>query len=121
VLSQSPVGGHSAASGSTVNLVVAKAPPTVAVPNVVGKTHGAANAMLGAVGFPAAPQQQTVTNQSQNGIVLSQTPAASTQVKKGTTVTIVIGKYVAPTPTTTTSTPTTPTTPSGTTSQKKRK
>jgi serine/threonine-protein kinase len=104
-----------------VNLVVAKAPPTVAVPNVVGKTHGAANAMLGAVGFPAAPQQQTVTNQSQNGIVLSQTPAASTQVKKGTTVTIVIGKYVAPTPTTTTSTPTTPTTPSGTTSQKKRK
>ncbi|HET6869959.1 MAG TPA: Stk1 family PASTA domain-containing Ser/Thr kinase [Solirubrobacteraceae bacterium] len=121
VLSQSPAGGKSAASGSTVTLVVAKAPPTVAVPNVVGKTHGAANAMLGAEGFPATPQQQTVTNQAQNGIVLSQTPAASTQVKKGTTVTIVVGKYVAPTPTTTTST-TTPTTPAGTTSsQKKRK
>jgi eukaryotic-like serine/threonine-protein kinase len=121
VLSQSPAGGRSVASGSTVSLVVAKAPPTVAVPNVVGKSHGAANAMLGAVGFPATPQQQTVTNQSQNGVVLSQTPAASTQVKKGTSVTIVIGKYVAPTPTTTTST-TTPTTPTSTTSaQKKRK
>jgi serine/threonine-protein kinase len=121
VLSQSPAGGKSAASGSTVSLVVAKAPPTVAVPNVVGKTHGAANAMLGAAGFPATPQQQTVTNQAQNGVVLSQTPAASTQVKKGTSVTIVIGKYVAPTPTTTTST-TTPTTPTDTTSsQKKRK
>jgi eukaryotic-like serine/threonine-protein kinase len=121
VISQSPVGGRSVASGSTVNLVVAKAPPTVAVPNVVGKSHGAANATLGAAGFPATPQQQTVTNQSQNGIVLSQTPAASTQVKRGTNVTIVIGKYVAPTPTTTTTT-TTPTTPAGTTSsQKKRK
>jgi serine/threonine-protein kinase len=121
VLSQSPTGSKSAPSGSTVTLVVAKAPPTVAVPNVVGKARGAAEATLGAAGFPATPQQQTVTNQSQNGIVLSQTPAASTQVKKGTNVTIVIGKYVAPTPTTTTST-TTPTTPAGTTSgQKKRK
>jgi serine/threonine-protein kinase len=120
VISQNPVGGKSAATGATVTLVVAKAPPTVAVPNVVGKTHGAANAMLGAAGFPATPQQQTVTNQSQNGIVLSQTPAASTQVKKGSSVTIVIGKYVAPTPTTTTST-TTPTTPTGTTSAPKKK
>jgi serine/threonine-protein kinase len=92
----------------------------VAVPNVVGKTRGTAEATLGAAGFPATVQQQTVTNQSQNGIVLSQTPAASTQVKKGTTVTIVVGKYVAPTPTTTTTT-TTPTTPTGTTSQKKHK
>jgi serine/threonine-protein kinase len=121
VLSQSPIGGKSAASGSTVSLVVAKAPPTVAVPNVVGKTRGAADAALGAAGFPATPQQQTVTNQSQNGIVLSQTPAASTQVKKGTSVTIVVGKYVAPTPTTTTTSTTTPTTPTGTTSAPKKK
>jgi serine/threonine-protein kinase len=113
VISQSPVGGTSAASGSTVTLVVATAPPTVAVPNVVGKTTGAANAALGAAGFPATQQQQTVTNQSQNGIVLSQNPAASTQAKKGITVTIVVGKYVAPT-TSTTSTTTT-TTPAGTT------
>jgi serine/threonine-protein kinase len=120
VLSQDPAGGKSAASGATVTLVVAKASPTVAVPNVVGKSHGEANATLGAAGFPASPQQQTVTNQSQNGIVLSESPAASTQVKKGTTVTIVIGKYVAPTPTTTTST-TTPTTSSGTTSSQKKK
>ncbi|MBV9951469.1 MAG: PASTA domain-containing protein [Acidimicrobiia bacterium] len=120
VLSQDPVGGKSAATGATVTLVVAKAPATVAVPNVVGQTHGAANATLGAAGFPATPQQQTVTNQSQDGIVLSQTPGASTQVKKGTGVTIVVGKYVAPTPTTTTST-TTPTTSSGTTSSHKKK
>ncbi len=120
VISQNPAGGKSAASGSTVTLVVATAPPTVAVPNVVGKTRGAAEASLGAAGFPATVQQQTVTNQAQNNVVLSQTPAASTQAKKQTNVTIVVGKYVAPTPTTTTST-TTPTTPTGTTSTPKKK
>ncbi len=119
VLSQNPAGGKSAPSGSTVTLVVAKAPPTVAVPNVVGQTTGAADATLGAAGFPAVPQQQTVTNQSQNGVVLSQNPTASTQAKKGTNVTIVIGKYT-PTPTTTTST-TTPTAPTGTSSAPKKK
>jgi len=124
VISQSPGGGASVPSGSDVNLVVAKAPPTVAVPDVVGKTMGEADATLGASGFPAAAQQQTVTNQSQDGIVLSQSPAASTQAKKGASVTIVVGKYVAPTPTTTTTTTnptTTTTTPAGTTSTPKKK
>jgi eukaryotic-like serine/threonine-protein kinase len=121
VLSQDPAGGRSVPSGSTVTLIIAKAPPTVAVPNVVGKTTGAANATLGAAGFPATQQQQTVTDQTQNGVVLGQNPAASTQAKKGTTVTIVIGKYVAPTTPTTTTTTTTPTTQTGTTSTPKKK
>jgi len=86
----------------------------------VGLTTGAANATLGAAGFPAAQQPQTVTNHSQNGIVLSQNPAASAQAKKGATVTIVVGKYVAPTPTTTTTTPT-PTTTTGTTTTTAKK
>jgi beta-lactam-binding protein with PASTA domain/predicted Ser/Thr protein kinase len=117
VISQSPTGGSSAAVGSTVTLVVAKAPPTPTVPNVVGKKRGAAEAALGAAGFPANVQIQPVTDKTQNNIVLSENPAASTQAAKGTSVTIVVGHYVPPTPTTTTSTPlTTPTTtPSGTT------
>jgi serine/threonine-protein kinase len=96
-----------------VNLVVAKAPPTVAVPNVTGQRRGAAEATLGASGFPATVQPQDVTTKNQGGVVLSQNPAAGTMVKKGTAVTIVVGHYVAPTPTTTTSstTPTSTTTP----------
>ena len=118
VLSQSPGGGDTVPSGTLVTLTVAKAPATVAVPNVVGKTMGAADAALGAAGFPAVSQPQTVTNQSQNGLVLSQNPSAGTQAKKGTNVTIVIGKYTAPaTPTTTTS----GTTPTSTTSTPKKK
>jgi eukaryotic-like serine/threonine-protein kinase len=118
VLSQDPAGGKSAATGATVTLVVAKAPPTLAVPNVVGKTRGAAEAALGASGFPATVQPQTVNDPTQNNVVLSQTPAASSQAKKNTNVTIVVGKYTA-TPTTTTTT-TTPTTPTGTNSAQKK-
>jgi eukaryotic-like serine/threonine-protein kinase len=123
VISQSPKGGNSAPSGSTVTVVLAKAPATVAVPNVVGKTKGAAEATLGSFGFPATVQRQDVSVKAQSGIVLSQTPGATTQAKKGTNVTIVVGHYVAPTPTTTTSTPstTTTTTPSGATTTPKTK
>ncbi len=119
VISQSPSGGKPEPNGSTVNLVVAKAPATVAVPNVVGKKMGAAEATLGASGFPATVQPQTVTDPTQNNVVLSQSPTDSTQAKKNTNVTIVVGKYVA-TPTTTTTT-TTPTTTTGTVSAPKKK
>jgi serine/threonine-protein kinase len=116
VISQSPVGGSSVKPGSTINLVVAEAPPTIAVPNVVGKRRGAAEAALGAAGFPASVQRQDVTTQSQGGIVLSESPTAGTMVTNGTTVTIVVGHYVAPTPTTTPTTTTTTTAPTTTTS-----
>ena len=114
VISQSPVGGSSVKPGSTIDLVVAKASPTVAVPNVVGAKRGAAEATLGASGFPAIVQRMDVTTKSQGAVVLSQSPTAGTMVKKGTTVTIVVGHYVAPTPTTTTTT-SAPTTSTSTT------
>jgi beta-lactam-binding protein with PASTA domain len=109
VISQSPVGGSSVKPGTTVNLVVAKAPPTVAVPNVVGKKRGPAEAALGAFGFPATVQRQDVSTKSQGGVVLSQSPPANQMVNKGTTVTITVGHYVAPTTTTSASTTTTST------------
>jgi len=115
VISQSPAGGSSEKPGTTINLVVAKAPPTVAVPNVVGKKRGAAEAALGAAGFPASVQRMDVTTKSQGGVVLSESPTAGTMAKKGATVTIVVGHYVAPTPTTTTTTGA-PTTTTSTTS-----
>jgi eukaryotic-like serine/threonine-protein kinase len=115
VISQSPPGGSSVKPGSTIDLVVAKAPPTIAIPNVVGSKRGAAEATLGASSFPAAVQRMDVTTKSQGGVVLSQSPGAGTMSKKGATVTIVVGHYVPPTPTTTTTT-TAPTTTTSTTS-----
>jgi hypothetical protein len=48
VISQNPVAGTSVAAGSAVNLVVSTGPAPVAVPNVVGLTQAAANAITGA-------------------------------------------------------------------------
>jgi beta-lactam-binding protein with PASTA domain/predicted Ser/Thr protein kinase len=123
VISQSPGGGSSEPPGTTITLVLAKAPPTPTVPNVVGQTRGAAEASLGSQGFPATVQRQDVTNQAQNNVVLSQSPTAGSQATKGSSVTIVVGHYTtSSTPTTTTSSPsTTTTTTPGTTSTPKKK
>jgi eukaryotic-like serine/threonine-protein kinase len=110
VISQSPAGGIQAASGSDVSLVIAKAQPTATVPSVVGQQQGAASGALSAAGFKVQTQTRTVDNQSQNGIVLSESPAGGSTAEKGSTVTIVVGHFKAP-PHTTTTTPTTPTTP----------
>jgi hypothetical protein len=73
-------------------------PPTqVAVPNTVGLTQAAASSaitgaglMLGAVTFD--PTQGTA------GTVLSQSPAAGTQVNTGSVVNLVVSSFVAPPP-----------------------
>jgi beta-lactam-binding protein with PASTA domain len=97
-----------------VLITVAKAAPqpppttTTNVPDVTGDTLAAARSALSAAGFSVTQTAQTVSNKSQNGIVLSQSPSGGSSAKKGSTVTIVIGHYKKPS---THTTPTTPTTP----------
>jgi beta-lactam-binding protein with PASTA domain/predicted Ser/Thr protein kinase len=118
VISQSPAGGSDVPAGSTVSLVVAKAPSTAIVPAVTGQTATAATSALKGAGFKVTETTQNTTKQNQDGKVLSENPSAGTSAKKGSSVTIVVGHYVAPTPTsttptTTTTTPTTTTTTTG--------
>jgi serine/threonine-protein kinase len=109
VIDQSPVANTRAASGSTVNLVIARAPTTAQVPDVTGATaRGAAN-QLRAAGFKVTQQTKPVTRQNKDGIVVGQQPKAGSTANKGSTVTIIVGQFTAP-PTTTPTTPTTPTT-----------
>jgi beta-lactam-binding protein with PASTA domain/predicted Ser/Thr protein kinase len=118
VLSQSPAGGTSAAPGSTVTIVVAQAPKPVAVPSVVGQPAAAAASQLTGAGFKVTRQKQNVSDKTQNGKVINQTPAPGTKVKPGGTVTIVVGNYVAPassSSSTTSSSSSTPTTSSSST------
>jgi serine/threonine-protein kinase len=121
VISQSPVGGTSVVPGSTVTLVIATAPATATVPSVVGQKASAASGQLTGAGFTVNQQKQTVTKKNQDGVVLSQTPNGGATANKGSSVTIVVGQFKAPTNTTTTSTtPTTPTTTSTTPKPKKK-
>jgi beta-lactam-binding protein with PASTA domain/predicted Ser/Thr protein kinase len=116
VLSQSPRPGALARSGAKVSLVVAQEPTTVTVPSLVSQSETAAAAALGGVGLRPRVRTQTTTEAAQAGVVLAQTPAAGTAVRKGSSVTITIGVLKqATTPTTTTPTTTTPTTPTTTT------
>jgi serine/threonine protein kinase/beta-lactam-binding protein with PASTA domain len=113
VLAQSPATGASVHAGAKVNLTVAKAPKEVEVPGVVGAAEAAATAALEHAGFKVVPESHATTEQSQVGVVLEQSPAASAKARKGTAVTIGVG---ALTPTTTsTTTPTTTTTTTTTT------
>jgi serine/threonine-protein kinase len=117
VISQTPVAGTREVPGTIVTIVVAKAPPTATVPNVRGQQASAATSTLKQAGFKVSQQQRNVTDQSQNGVVLSENPPRGTSAKKGSTVTITVGHYIGGPPTTpttpTTTTPTTPTTTTG--------
>jgi eukaryotic-like serine/threonine-protein kinase len=110
VISQTPAGNSNAKSGSTVTITVATAPTTASVPNVIGDSSSAATSQLRSAGFKVYKQTQDVTDPSKSGQVVSQTPTGSTTANKGSSVTIVVGKYVgSSTGTTTTTTNTTAT------------
>jgi serine/threonine-protein kinase len=117
VISQSPSGGTLVPPGSTVTLVVATAPTTTtaSVPDVKGKTAGAANAALTAAGFTVTQNSKDVTNKARDGVVIDESPAGGSTAPKGSSVTITVGHFKAPpkkksTTTSTSSTPTTGTT-----------
>ncbi len=113
VISQSPAGGTKVQPNATVNLVIAKAPTTATVPDVTGSTAAAAKSTLSGAGFSVTEKTMDTSKQNEDGIVLSQSPTSGQTVKKGSTVTIVVGHF-KPTTTTTTTT-TTPTPPPRTT------
>ena len=107
VLEQDPQPGEKAPKHSTINLKVSNGPPPVTVLDVTGESQDQAKQALKQAGFKVTTQPQDVVDPAQDGIVQSQDPANG-QAPKGSTVTIVVGHYVAPA-TTTETTPTTPT------------
>jgi serine/threonine-protein kinase len=115
VISQSPAAGSNLHAGEKVSLTVAQASNEVAVPDVRGKGEAPASAALGAAGLTPRVVSVTTAEQSQVGIVLTQSPTAGAKVHKGAVVTIgigTLGSSTTPTTTTTTTTPA-PAPPSG--------
>ncbi len=99
VISQSPTGGGKAPKGSTVALVVAKAPTQVDVPDTVGDDEATAIERLSGAGFSVRRTTVDVDTEDQEGIVISQDPSGG-KAKPGTRVTVGVGRFVPPTPTT---------------------
>lgn len=84
ILRQDPAGGERAPRGSTVWLVVSKGSDKTTVPDVVGQSYGAAEAILIQSNLNAA--RQDVWSESPSDTVVAQDPPAGTQVIPGTTV-----------------------------------
>jgi eukaryotic-like serine/threonine-protein kinase len=115
VLAQDPAGGTQADDGSTVALTVAKEASQVAVPDVTGEDVAAAVGRLSAEGFTIDQKSKDVATPDGDGVVIEQSPKSG-KAKKGSKVTITVGKFnpdLNPEGTTTTTPPAaaTPTTP----------
>ncbi len=105
VLSQDPAAGTKVDPGASVTLVVARAIPTVFVPELLGLGAPEASDTLTAAGLEPRVSYRDVTDPAQDGIVLDQRPAAGAEVEEGAPVRIFVGQL--------SQTPTTPTTPDG--------
>jgi beta-lactam-binding protein with PASTA domain len=99
VIDTNPKPGTSVQRGSAVTLVVSKGPQTTIVPDVRGFSVATAVQTLRAAGFKFVVQRQDTGDQTQDGVVISESPEQNTQAALGTPVTIVVGHYVPPTPT----------------------
>lgn len=85
VMSIKPKAGNTVASGSTVEVVVSKGPPPVMVPNLVDMPRKKAIAALERIGLRPRVEVGAVAPLNR---VISQSPAAGTEIPKGSTVTI---------------------------------
>jgi eukaryotic-like serine/threonine-protein kinase len=103
VISQNPAGGTEVSKGETVTITVSTGTPQVDIPDVIGLSESSAKSRLKSAGLKPVTQERTVTDPSQDGVVVEQRPATGTQLDKGDEVVIVIGvvEVVEPPPTTT--------------------
>jgi beta-lactam-binding protein with PASTA domain/predicted Ser/Thr protein kinase len=96
VIDQQPKGGSELARGGTVILYVSKGPKQSTVPDVTSQDEAGATETLEQSGFTVDLVDQDTFDPNQDGIVLSQDPPGGTKAKPGSTVTIVVGRFVEP-------------------------
>ena len=89
VISQTPAGGSSVDSGTTVTIVVSQGQKSVNVPSVLGDTKDAASSKLTGEGLKVAVKE-AYSDSVAGGKVISQSIASGKTVPAGTTVTITV-------------------------------
>ena len=97
VLSQSPGAGKRVGRGTQVTIFASTG--AITVPAVTGQTRKAAVTALKKAGFTAAVTEQTTSDPTEVGFVISEFPPAGSRGQRGDTVTISVG-VSAPTATT---------------------
>src|SRR5262245_36433356 len=102
VTEQTPSGGSEGSKGSTVTLTVSKGPSTSAVPDVTSQDYAIAQTTLDNAGFRSKIVFEDTSDQTMDGIVISQDPVGGSQEKPNAIVTLFVGRFVEATTTTTT-------------------
>lgn len=97
VIRQAPNAGSQLPAGSTVTIVVSKGEAKSTVPNVIGKLRADAVEALRDAGLKPTVSEQETEVPSQVGRVTDQFPPPSSEVKPGSTVTVVVGKRASET------------------------
>ena len=108
VIEQQPPSGSTVQKGDEVTIVYSTGAGSIDVPSFVGQKQAYAERKLENLGLEVSTTTQQTDQESEDGIVLSQSPSNET-VTSGTRVQLVIGAYVPPDTTTTTTDPTTTT------------
>jgi beta-lactam-binding protein with PASTA domain len=102
VVNQTPVPGSQVPVGSKVTLEVSKGPKTAPVPDVTGLDEASARSALEDAGFKVQVQETEVFDATQNGLVVDQSPPASSNAKRGSKVVVTVGHFTEQTTTPTT-------------------
>jgi serine/threonine-protein kinase len=95
VIRQRPNAGSQLPTGSTVSIVVSKGEAKATVPNVIGKLRADAVEALRAEGLKPTVNESETEVPSQVGRVTDQFPPPGSEVKPGSTTTIVVGKQTS--------------------------
>jgi beta-lactam-binding protein with PASTA domain/predicted Ser/Thr protein kinase len=95
VIRQAPSAGSRLPPGSTVSITVSKGEEKATAPNLIGKERAEAVEMVREAGLKPVVQEQETEVPSQVGRVTDQFPPPNSEVKPGSTVTLVVGKAAA--------------------------
>ena len=91
IISQSPGSSNKVSEGSKVDIVISTGSSSVEVPDVRWSSLRSATATLRDAGLEVEVEYEE-SSSSEKDLVVSQSPSNGSEVKKGTTVTIIIGR-----------------------------
>lgn len=92
ILRTNPPAGKKIKSGAVVNVVLSKGPERYTVPDLSGKGINEADAILAELGLLLGARSEQFSDSVEKEKIISTTPAAGTQVRRGTSVDIVVSK-----------------------------
>ncbi len=98
VVRQLPGAGESRPDGSRVTIVYSNGSGTIVLGDFVGQTQGFAERQLEKEDLDVSIRTESVDNESDDGIVLSQSPQPGTRLSPGARVSLVVGEFTPPPP-----------------------